>query len=387
MQIEPRLKADGTRVRAIGLLSGGLDSTLAAKLMQEQGVEVIGINFSTGFCRTDHHRAMGNMGKEQDPKRLRNEALRTGADLEIPVRLVDISADYMDVVLAPSHGYGANMNPCLDCRAYMVRAAGAIMREEKADFVFTGEVLGQRPMSQHLIAMKLIEKESGLTGLLLRPLSAQLLAPTLVETEGWVDREKLLRIQGRTRKEQMRLAKESELGEIPSPAGGCCYLTDEVYASRFHDLLMHMPEGGKPDEKDVLLLKVGRHFRISDRFKLIVGREEAENRFLETFFPASPKLEARDHSGPLALVYDQMRENALPEVELLRVMGAIVARYGKGKDEQKVAIILRRPGGDSECNVEPFRDDAQLESYRIPERFDSQQWTRHRKSYETGAPR
>ncbi len=383
MTIEARYKPDGTRVKAIGLLSGGLDSTLAAKVMLEQGVEVIGINFSTGFCRTDHHRAMGSMGKELEPKRLRNEALRCGADLEIPVRIVDISENYMDVILAPRHGYGANMNPCLDCRAFMLRAAGAILKEEGADFVFTGEVLGQRPMSQHLRAMKLIEKESGLTGRLLRPLSAQLLAPTLPETEGWIDREQLLRIQGRTRKEQMRLASESELGEIPSPAGGCCFLTDEVYASRFHDLLMNMSPGDSPNDKDVLLLKVGRHFRLSERFKLIVGREEAENNFIEHFFADAPKLEAREHSGPLALIYDQTHKGALPEIEMLRTMGAIVARYGKGRFEEKVAISLRQPGGDSECNVSPITDDAELAPYRIPERFDSQLGLKKRRAART----
>jgi tRNA U34 2-thiouridine synthase MnmA/TrmU len=164
----PRLKEDGRPVKAIGLLSGGLDSTLAARVIAEQGIAVLGVNFSTGFCRSDHHRAMGALGKQQDPRRLRNEALRAGADLEVPVRIVDIAADYLNVILRPRHGYGANLNPCVDCRAYMLRAARAIMVEEGADFVFTGEVLGQRPMSQHLQAMQTIERESGLTGLLLR---------------------------------------------------------------------------------------------------------------------------------------------------------------------------------------------------------------------------
>ncbi len=373
MSVEPRLKADGSRVKAIGLISGGLDSTLAARVIAEQGIEVIGVNFSTGFCRSDHHRMMGAMGKEQDETRLRNEALRAGSDLEIPVRVVDISSDYMQVLLKPKHGYGANMNPCVDCRAYMLKAACALMKEEGADFVFTGEVLGQRPMSQHLRAMKVIEKESGLTGRLLRPLSARLLAPTEVEELGWVDRERLLRLQGRTRKPQMALAEEAGLEDIPTPAGGCCFLTDEVYASRFHDLILHLPMEAAPSEKDVLLLKAGRHFRISPGMKLVVGREEAENNFLQHFFPGGTFLEARDFSGPLAYVHRHPGvSDEEPTDEQLQLMAAIVARYGKGKGEEKVVVEWRSGDAVKPIEVAPLADEEQLAPYRIPERFDAQ---------------
>ncbi len=373
MTTAPRRKEDGSPVRAIGLLSGGLDSTLAAKVVRDQGIEVVGVNFATGFCRSDHHRAMGALGKEQDVKRLRNEALRAGSDLEIPVRIVDISADYLDVILAPKHGYGANMNPCIDCRAYMLRAARAIMDEEGADFVFTGEVLGQRPMSQHLRAMKIVEREGGLEGLLLRPLSARLLSPTEPEKRGWVDRQQLLRIQGRTRREQMRLAGEAELTDIPSPAGGCCFLTDEVYASRFHDLLTHMPPGEKPSARELLLLKVGRHFRLSPRLRLVVGREEAENRFLQHFFPDAPQLEAAEYSGPLAVVHGREEDLAdgVLDDELLRKMAAIVARYGKGRAEEEVDVVLRRGGDERTLRVAPTSGDEELDAYRISERFDA----------------
>ena len=364
-----RRTAEGRTVRAIGLVSGGLDSTLAVHVIREQGIEVLAVNFSTGFCRSDHHRAMASFGSEQDPRRLRNEALRAGSDLKVPVRVVDISKDYMEIILKPRHGYGANMNPCIDCRAYMLRAAAKIMEEEGADFVFTGEVLGQRPMSQHLRAMKIVEKDAGLEGRLLRPLSAKLLAPTLVEKEGLVDREQLLRIQGRSRKQQMARAEEAGLQDIPSPAGGCCFLTDEIYASRFYDLIRHLPEGGKPDEKGTLLLKVGRHFRLSPDFKLIIGREEAENNFLHHFYPEALFLEALDHSGPLAIVESFTEQE--PVAEQLEIMASMVARYGKGRKEETVRVEVRGQDRKEILEVRPLADDSETEAWRIPEKFDA----------------
>jgi len=366
--MKPRLKADGSPVKGIGLVSGGLDSTLAVKVIRDQGIEVIAVNFSTGFCRSDHHRAMGRFGADQDPGRLRNEALRAGADLGVPVRVVDISEDYMDVILRPKHGYGANMNPCVDCRAYMLAAASKIMEEEGADFVFTGEVLGQRPMSQHLRAMKVIEKDAGLTGRLLRPLSAQLLAATLPEREGWVDRESLLRLQGRTRKPQLALAREAELTDIPSPAGGCCYLTDKVYSSRFHDHLMHLAEGEKPGAKDVLMMKVGRHFRISPALKLVIARDEAECNFLTHFFPELPSLEAVDAVGPVAVA--QPRKGYSPTPAEYATMAALVARYGKGKDATAVKVSIRGGKAEEVVEVSPLVDDAAIDAFRIPEKFN-----------------
>jgi len=365
---ETRRKADGSPVTAIGLVSGGLDSTLAVKLVRDQGIRVIAVNFSTGFCRTDHHRAMGRFGAEQDPKRLRNEALRAGADLGVPVRVVDISEGYMDVILKPRHGYGANMNPCVDCRAFMLKAAARIMEEEGADFVFTGEVLGQRPMSQHLRAMKVIEREAGLAGRLLRPLSAQLLEPTLPEREGWVDRERLLRLQGRTRKPQLALAREAELGDVPSPAGGCCYLTDEVYSSRFHDHLMHLEEGERPDAKDVLLMKVGRHFRLSPKLKLVIARDEAESNFLAHFFPEAPRLEAEDVMGPVAVAQPRPGHALTPAER--ETMAAMVARYGKGKEAARVTVVWSEDGRKERLNVAPLTDEAAIDAFRIPEKFD-----------------
>ena len=351
-------------VRAVGLVSGGLDSTLALKVVADQGIEVIPVYFHTGFCRSSHHRTMDAFGLEQDPRRLRNDAASACAQLGLDLRVVDVSEGYLDVILKPKHGYGANMNPCVDCRAHMLKAAARLMRDEGADFVFTGEVLGQRPMSQHLRAMKVIEKDAGLEGLILRPLSARLLEPTLPERDGRVDRERLLRIQGRGRKEQMRLAEEAGLKDIPSPAGGCCFLTDEVYSSRFHDHLIHLPEGQAPTDAELQLMMVGRHFRLSPRLKLVVGREEAENRFLQHFFPEAGQMEAADLPGPLAVWQGEATDD-----EML-LMARTVARYGKGRSLDRVTVKARRGDEEFELEVEPLRDDAELEPYRIPERFD-----------------
>ena len=225
------------RPKAVVLMSGGLDSTLAAKLLQEQGVEVLGVNFSTGFCVSDHKRATAKTGA--DPKKFRHEGLRAGADLGVPVEIVDLREDYLDVVFNPKHGYGANMNPCVDCRAHMLKKAKAIMEREGADFVATGEVLGQRPMSQRKDTMRLVEKDSGLEGRLLRPLSAKRLKPTLAEQQGLVDRERLLGLQGRGRRKQMDLIEARGISDYPLPAGGCCFLTDKAYARKFRDKMQH----------------------------------------------------------------------------------------------------------------------------------------------------
>ena len=183
------MNTNGNPIRAVGMLSGGLDSTLAAHLIAAQGVEVLGVSFSTGLCKSDHKRLVPR--NLDDPKKLRNEALRAGSDLQIPVDIVDISREYLPIILHPKHGYGAHMNPCLDCRAFMLSRAKAYMEEHGAHFVFTGEVLGQRPMSQHRGALDLVAKESGLGRLLVRPLSARLLPATIPEEKGWLDRSRL----------------------------------------------------------------------------------------------------------------------------------------------------------------------------------------------------
>jgi tRNA U34 2-thiouridine synthase MnmA/TrmU len=328
-------------IKAIGLVSGGLDSTLAAALVKEQGIEIEALNFSTGFCFSDHHRAM-----KSPNHRLRNEALRAGADLEIPVTIVDIADRYFeDVLLAPKHGYGANMNPCLDCRAYMLAGAREHMEKTGAEFVFTGEVLGQRPKSQFRRALDVIAQESGLGDRLLRPLSAKLLPPTLPERRGWIDREKLLAISGRGRRVQIEEAKKRGLDpdEIPQPAGGCCFLTDEAYARKLRDWLDHQ-ETPRRDAEAFVLLKVGRHLRINDDVKLIVGRDEAETTFLSRYRRGRWEFWAEEVNGPVVLAETQ-RELYWEEIERI---GAITARYGHGRSEPSVAICFRAPGPPDE---------------------------------------
>lgn len=330
-----------SRAKAIALVSGGLDSTLALALVKEQGVDIEAVNFSTGFCFTDHHRAM-----KSDKHNLRNEALRAGADLGIPVTVIDIASKYFDdVLLHPKHGYGANMNPCLDCRGYMLARAREYMEKVGADFVFTGEVLGQRPKSQYRRALGIVAEESGLGDRLLRPLSAKLLPPTLPEREGWVDREKLLDISGRSRKVQIaEVGKRGmNIDEIPQPAGGCCFLTDEAYARKLRDWLDHQ-DAPRHDAEAFVLLKVGRHLRINDEVKLIIGRDEAENAFLGNYRRGRFEFFARDFTGPTVLA-EARRDLRWEEIEEI---ARITARYGHGRDEGKVVVRFRAPTGADE---------------------------------------
>lgn len=348
------------QVKAIGLISGGLDSTLAVALLRRQGIEVKAVNFYTGFCITETQRRKGGRADGTIPE---NEALRAAADLEVEIEYVDISGkDYFDMLVHPRWGYGANANPCVDCRVFMMRKAREIMLAEGADFVFTGEVLGQRPKSQRRDTLRIIERESLLTGRLLRPLSAQLLEPTIPEKEGRVDRAGLLDISGRSRQRQMALAKELGISGWPQPAGGCCYLTDESFARKFFDILDAREAAGAEraiDKDDVILLSTGRHFRLSSRAKLVVSRNEMENGLLEHHVEGRARLEARDELGPVALV------EGTPTWEERLVAARIVARYGKGKDAPKV--VIRWTEGDLQefYEVEPERDEARLEAMRL----------------------
>jgi tRNA U34 2-thiouridine synthase MnmA/TrmU len=328
-------------VKALALVSGGLDSTLALALVKEQGIDVEALNFATGFCFTDHHRALKS-GKHS----LRNEALRAGADLHVPVTIIDISEKYFDdVLIHPKHGYGANMNPCLDCRAYMLARAREHMEQVGADFVFTGEVLGQRPKSQYRKALATVAEESGLGDRLLRPLSAKLLPPTRPEREGWVDRERLLGISGRSRKIQIEeVGKRGlDIDDIPQPAGGCCFLTDEAYARKLRDFLDHQ-EAPERDQEAFVLLKVGRHLRVNEDVKVVVGRDEAENGFLRNYRRGRWEFWARDFTGPTVLA-ECARDLYWEEIEGI---AAITARYGHGRDEDRAVVNYRTPSGPEE---------------------------------------
>ena len=366
-----RRKADGSPVRALGLFSGGLDSMLAAWLLTRQGIEVVALHAATGFTAADQQRALDalDVGEPFPPPPAAPESVRLAAlELSLPLRVLDLGETLMDLVLDPPHGWGANLNPCLDCHGAMLRAAAARLPAEGADFVFTGEVLGQRPMSQHGRGLGLVAELAGLSGRLLRPLSARLLAPTEAEDRGWVDREGLLGIQGRGRREQLRLAREAGLTEAPAPAGGCL-LTEPAYASRLWDWIRHAP-GRRPDARARLLLRLGRHFRVDAAHKLVVGRDEDENRLLDRLMPAVPRLEARDHAGPLALVERADGTAAWPPDAVLAAMAAAVARYGKGRGEARVVVTARLGGAVRELEVAPLAGDADLASWRIPERFD-----------------
>jgi len=348
------------RAKAIAMISGGLDSTLALALVKRQGVLVKAVTFYTGFCVTETQRRKGGRPDGTIP---RNEALRAAADLEVDVEYVDISGSgYLDMLVHPRYGYGKNANPCVDCRVFMMSRAREIMEREGADFVFTGEVLGQRPKSQRRDTLWVIEREAGLQGRLLRPLSARLLPPTIAEQEGLLDREKLLDISGRSRQRQMALARELGILDWPQPAGGCCFLTDEAFSRKFFDILdqrQAMGEERRIVPEDVVLLSTGRHFRLSPGVKLIVGRSEVENALLEGYAPGRARLAARDLNGPVALL-----EGEATWEERMQA-ARVVARYGKGRDQARVAVEWREGDRVETYDVPPEPDLARIESMRI----------------------
>ncbi|MGB2661131.1 MAG: hypothetical protein WBB86_06095, partial [Candidatus Omnitrophota bacterium] len=216
-------------MKAISLLSGGLDSILATKLIIEQGIEVEAVNFLTVFCNCTSRGKTCLAGK-------------SAADqLGVELKVMEVSKDYFEIIKNPKYGYGRNINPCLDCRVFMFKKAHEYMKETGASFIVTGEVMGSRPMSQRREAMRIIERDSGLGGLLVRPLSAKLFEPSIPEKEGWVDREKFLEIQGRSRKPQIKMAADFGINDYPCPAGGCL-LTDVGFARRMRDLMAHKPD-------------------------------------------------------------------------------------------------------------------------------------------------
>ncbi|MBT3182079.1 MAG: tRNA 4-thiouridine(8) synthase ThiI [Deltaproteobacteria bacterium] len=242
------------KTRAISLLSGGLDSLLAICVLREQGVSVTGLTFTTPFFGSKHAEA-------------------AAVQLDCEVMILDITDEHLEMLKRPPHGYGKCMNPCIDCHAMMIEKAGEIAKRDGYDVVATGEVLGERPMSQNRQSLDTVAKDSGCADILLRPLSAKLLEPTRPEIEGLVDRERLLDIQGRSRKPQMELAKKYGIKSYVQPAGGCL-LTDPAFSARLKELLDHNP-GAVAD--DVRMLRLGRHFRLKSGAKVVVGRNEKEN--------------------------------------------------------------------------------------------------------------
>lgn len=322
--------------KAVALISGGLDSMLAARAVLEQGVHVEGINFFTGFCVEGHTHAIRKKDRAR-PKR--NNALWVAEQLGIKLHIIDVSEPYKDVVLNPRHGYGQHLNPCLDCKGFMVARAHEWMQANGFDFVITGEVIGQRPMSQRRDTMPVIQRESGIGDLLLRPLCAKLLPATRPEREGWVDREKLFDWSGRSRKPQMAQAAAWGIEEYAQPAGGCCFLTDAQYAHKLADLWQAQ---GRRDYEldDIMLLKVGRHLRPRPHFKLIVSREEGENNFLEGYRKQFTHLRPISHGGPLVLVDGEA------DTDDLELAARIAARYSQGRTAERVSVEVQPRGGE-----------------------------------------
>jgi tRNA-specific 2-thiouridylase len=312
-------------MRAIALLSGGLDSTLATRIVLEQGVELEALNFLTLFCNCTHRGETCLASK------------KAVEELGIPLTVLNVSEEYLEIVKHPKHGYGRNMNPCIDCRIFMLKKTKAYMETSGASFIITGEVLGQRPMSQRRDAMRLIEKEAGLEGFIVRPLSAKFLPATIPEERGWVDRERLLNISGRSRKPQIKMAEQFGIRDYPCPAGGCL-LTDPGFARRMRDLMAHNPDFAL---NDVHLLKIGRHFRLSPSIKLVVGRHEDDNQKIQAFSQDGDLLmKALGTPGPLSLLRGGTGSEEIEKA------AAITVRYGKAKDLKNVEVQYRRVGED-----------------------------------------
>jgi len=342
--------------KAVALISGGLDSMLAAKVVMDQGIQVEGINFFTGFCVEGHTHAIR---KKDSDKPKRNNSLWVAEQLGIKLHIIDIIEEYKQVLLNPKHGYGANMNPCLDCKIFMVNKAKQWMTEHSFDFIITGEVIGQRPMSQRKQTMPIVAAESGADDLLLRPLCAQNLPVTLAEQEGWIDRAKLFNFSGRSRKPQMALAKQYGLSDYAQPAGGCCFLTDESYSLKLVDLWRARGERDY-DLDDVMLLKVGRHIRPKPHFKLIIAREDGESRFMSGYKKDFISMNCASHRGPLVLV------DGKPSEDDLLLAGQILARYGQGRDAEQVDVTIRdQLGVERNIEVKPLSADQILEEWFI----------------------
>jgi tRNA-uridine 2-sulfurtransferase len=337
--------AKPTKRKCIALISGGLDSMLAARVMLDQGVHVEGINFYTGFCIEGHTQAIRNHERAR-PKR--NNALWVAEQLGIRLHIVEVIEEYKDVVINPKHGYGSNLNPCLDCKGFMVRKAREWIEANGFDFIVTGEVLGQRPMSQRRDTMPVVARESGAYDRLLRPLCAKLLPPTLAEREGWVDRDKLHDFNGRSRKPQIALAAHYGIEEYAQPAGGCCFLTNEQYSHKLADLWQTRGEK-RYELEDILLLKVGRHLRPRAHFKLIVARDDGENNFLLGFRHRYTHLNATSHSGPLALIDGE------PNDDDIELAARLTARFGKGREAEQVTVeVTDRSGRTHALQVTPL---------------------------------
>ena len=344
--------------KAVALISGGLDSLLAARVIQNQGVHVEGINFYTGFCVEGHTHAIRRKDRQ---KQKRNNALWAAEQLGIKLHIIEVIDEYKDIVLNPRHGYGKNLNPCLDCKIFMVNKAQAWawMEENRFDFIITGEVIGQRPMSQRKDTMPVIARESGADDRLLRPLCAKNLPQTLPEREGWVNREELYDFHGRNRKPQIALAGKFGFEDFAQPAGGCCFLTDKAYSAKLQDLWRSRGERDY-ELDDIMLLKVGRHLRPKPHYKIIIGREEGENNYLSGYRRQYISIKTVSHEGPFTLVDGPAADHDLLEA------AAIVARYSQGRDADQVEVEISEPNGSiRRCSVTPMSSSEVVQHWYV----------------------
>jgi len=318
-------------VKAIGMLSGGLDSTLVVKIMLDMGVDVIAYNHVIPFHPSKGDRSQGAA----------EVAERFGIELVVD----EASQEFIEMLKHPRFGIGKGHNPCIDCRIYVMKRAALVMQEKGADFIFTGEVVGSRPMSQRLEAMKIIEEQSGLKGKLLRPLSARFFEPTEVERAGLIDREKLPNIQGRSRKIQMELAEKHDIGPYPNPAGGCT-LTEPLFAVKLLDAF----EYSEDDIKELEILRLGRHFRLPSGAKVISGRDEGENELLQGYFHEGDLLlEVADFGGPLVL----LRKAGEGDIE--RAAQITIAYSGAKDNTEPVRVTVSKTDGSAdEIYVSPI---------------------------------
>ncbi len=313
--------------RGLGLCSGGLDSMLAGLVLRQQGLIVEWITFETPFFSAEN---------------ARNASQITG----IPLMVQDITKPYLEMLKSPNCGYGKHMNPCLDCHALMFRMAGDVMKAKAFDFLFSGEVMGQRPMSQIRPSLRYVEKNSGYDGYVVRPLSAKRLEATIPEKEGLIDREALLNIAGRSRKEQIKLAKEFGITKYPAPAGGCL-LTDKGYANRLRDLFAHQKDYA-PNE--LHMLRYGRHLRINPDAKIIVGRTQNDNENLNKYYRKTQDtlLKVRNYPGPLVLVPNgSARETVL-------LAASVCAGYSKTPADMPAQVRITTPNGRETVTVLPL---------------------------------
>ena len=327
------------RPKALVLLSGGLDSLLATKIIIDHGLDVEAVHFITPFCRCDS-RAMNKIAKE----------------LNLKVHSVFLGQEFLDIVANPKHGYGSQMNPCLDCRILMFKKAKEIADKIGAKFLVTGEVLDERPFSQRMKAMQLIEREAGLEGKILRPLSAKLLPPTEPEKMGWVDREKLFAIRGRRRTPQIELAAKLNIKDYPNPSGGCL-LTDPIFARRVRE---HLKHEGKLTLEDATLLTIGRHFRVEGA-KVVVGRNKNENDRLLAIAERRQiaYLKVKDYNGPITLIVGEEKPSIIEKA------AAITVRYSDAPRNVPVSVIYHSAvKGESEIRVASMKNE-DIERLRV----------------------